>query len=128
MKCILSNKLRKFLASFVACVFLVNSSICVFAQGLPELPNLPEFDTVVAPDGLDVFAPSETPPEIAPAKPVQVTPKQSVSKNQQTNAHHVPQKIIVMIVQKQQINVLHVQMDIIQQELFVKNAKKLQVV
>lgn len=36
---------------------------------LPDLPALPDFDSVMPPDGIDAFAPSSTPAQVAPKKP-----------------------------------------------------------
>lgn len=35
-------------------------------ETLPDLPDLPVFDDVLPPDGMDVFAPSSTPAQVAP--------------------------------------------------------------
>lgn len=79
---------NKLFIRFLICAFIFFSAQMSFASKLPELPQLPEFDTVTAPDGLDVFAPSEIPPEIAPTKPQPVVqtqtakPQTSVQKTQ----------------------------------------------
>ena len=38
-------------------------------ETLPDLPDLPVFDDVLPPDGMDVFAPSTTPAQVAPKTP-----------------------------------------------------------
>lgn len=40
---------------------------------LPDLPALPDFDSVMAPDGIDAFAPSSTPAQVAPKETVSTT-------------------------------------------------------
>lgn len=60
--------------------------------GLPDLPNLPDFDSVLPPDGIDVFAPSSTPAQVAP-KPT--TPAQTTPVKTQTNTVTQPPKTTV---------------------------------
>ena len=48
-------------------------------ETLPDLPDLPVFDEVLPPDGMDVFAPSYTPAQIAPKTPKDTTSAQSVN-------------------------------------------------
>lgn len=68
--------MKKILAYFILTVFLFGQISCVFAKDeLPDLPSLPDFDAVVPPDNIDVFAPSSTPAQVAPKKPaVQTAP------------------------------------------------------
>ena len=79
---------KKILSLFILFNLFMMPVFAASDGSLPELPNLPEFDTVLPPDGLDVFAPSATSPEIAP-KPVQNS--NSTVKPAQTS---VPQKAI----------------------------------
>ncbi len=46
-------------------------------ETLPDLPDLPVFDEVLPPDGMDVFAPSSTPAQIAPKTPQNTIPVQA---------------------------------------------------
>lgn len=64
--------MKKIFAQFLLICFLFcGFSADIFAkESLPDLPDLPpEFDTVLPPDGMDVFSPSTTPAQIAPQKP-----------------------------------------------------------
>ena len=93
---------------------LLISFICVqIASGvnakekLPDLPELPpEFDTVLPPDGVDVFSPSTTPAQIAPEnKPEQKTsttstPAQTSSAAPKTTAPSQPAKSTLTPVKK----------------------------
>ena len=77
--------MKKFFTQFLLICFICVQTFSVVAaeEKLPDLPNLPpEFDTVMPPDGVDVFSPSTTPAQVAPenskspaqsssAKPVQ---------------------------------------------------------
>lgn len=75
--------MRKIFAQFLLICFLFGgfSPAVLAKESLPELPDLPvEFDTVLPPDGLDVFSPSTTPAQIAPQTPqpaVQTTPSKT---------------------------------------------------
>ena len=74
--------MKHFIALIIFTVSILNFGI-VQAEELPELPNLPDFDVVLPPAGIDAFAPSDTPsqvlttpntqqPETKVAKPSQV--------------------------------------------------------
>lgn len=93
----MNNSLKKFRNKFLVVIILFSFVFQidkVFADDLPELPSLPEFDNVLPPEGMDAFAPSETPAQIAEPKPqistpqgvnqakVQTTSKQAVSSSQ----------------------------------------------
>lgn len=47
-------------------------------ETLPDLPDLPVFDEVLPPDGMDVFAPSSVPAQIVPKTPQNTTPAQNI--------------------------------------------------
>lgn len=65
-------------------------------DALPDLPNLPDFDSVLPPDGADAFSPSSTPPKIAPKQPVNTTTQPVVKP-----AVSSPSKTVTAPVQKQ---------------------------
>ena len=64
--------MKKFFTQFVLVCFIgVQLFSAAFAEEkLPDLPDLPpEFDTVIPPDGVDVFSPSTTPAQVTQPKP-----------------------------------------------------------
>lgn len=66
--------MKKVWAFFILVGFLFVQVPCCFSQEtLPDLPDLPVFDEVLPPDGLDVFAPASTPAQVAPKTPVSQT-------------------------------------------------------
>src|SRR5574344_522413 len=73
--------MKKFFANVILISFLLCQSPFAFADDLPDLPALPEFDTVIPPDGIDAFAPSGSSTPVAKpvvqtnAKPIQNTNK-----------------------------------------------------
>lgn len=73
--------MKKLFTQFLlACLVMTQFSFGVFAkEKMPDLPDLPPaFDTVLPPDGVDVFSPSTTPAQIAPEKPVVTKPSTTV--------------------------------------------------
>src|SRR5699024_5373192 len=85
--------MRKIFAHFLlSCILLSQLSTGVLAkEKIPDLPDLPpEFDTVLPPDGVDVFSPSTTPAQVAPEKPSVTQPSttqnQTVTKPVQTTS------------------------------------------
>lgn len=99
--------MKKIISLLILVSFLLINIGTANSETLPELPNLPtepEFDTVIPPDNLDVFAPSETPaqtvskPVVQTAKPtkpesptvtqsstIKVTPVNNTTKSTQTS-------------------------------------------
>lgn len=71
--------MKKIFTQFILiCFILVQTFSAVSAaEKLPDLPNLPpEFDTVLPPDGVDVFSPSTTPSQVTPSQPAKTTTAQ----------------------------------------------------
>ena len=62
-------KLRKIITFFIISILLLCQNPAAISDNLPDLPVLPDFDTVVPPDGIDAFSPSSTPAKIAQPKP-----------------------------------------------------------
>ena len=62
-------KLRKIITFFIISILLLCQNPVAISDNLPDLPVLPDFDTVVPPDGIDAFSPSSTPAKIAQPKP-----------------------------------------------------------
>lgn len=102
----MNNSLKKFrnkllivviLFSFVLQIGIVN------AEDLPELPSLPEFENVLPPDGVDAFAPSETPAQIAEPKPQVVSPQTTTAKSS-TTSPVVSKSTTVSTSSKQQVS------------------------
>ena len=66
--------MKKILIFFIITGFLFVQCPFSFAKDeLPDLPALPDFDSVMAPDGIDAFAPSSTPAQVAPKETVSTT-------------------------------------------------------
>ena len=65
--------MKKIVILFILCVLSLCHNQAVIAESLPDLPVLPDFDTVLPPDGIDAFSPSTTPSQVAPQKPTQTT-------------------------------------------------------
>ena len=65
--------MKKIIILFILCVLSLCHNQAVIAESLPDLPVLPDFDTVLPPDGIDAFSPSTTPSQVAPQKPTQTT-------------------------------------------------------
>lgn len=65
--------MKKIVTLFILCVLSLCHNQAVIAESLPDLPVLPDFDTVLPPDGIDAFSPSTTPSQVAPQKPTQTT-------------------------------------------------------
>ena len=65
--------MKKIVILFILCVLSLCHNQAVIAESLPDLPVLPDFDTVLPPDGIDAFSPSTTPSQVAPQKPIQTT-------------------------------------------------------
>lgn len=73
--------MKRILSLFILFNLLMMPVSAAANDVLPELPNLPDFDSVLPPDGMDVFAPSSTPAQVAPK---QAVPQQSTPAQQQT--------------------------------------------
>lgn len=70
--------MKKIISSLILVGFLFMQLPAVFAkETLPELPALPDFDTVLPPDGADVFAPSSQPAQVAPKQPAKTVTSSS---------------------------------------------------
>ncbi len=68
------------------------SAIVKAEEKLPDLPNLPpEFDTVLPPDGVDVFSPSTTPAQVAPKNTTEKKPEVSSTSAKTSNQQKSPQ-------------------------------------
>ena len=66
--------MKKILIFFIITGFLFVQCPFSFAKDeLPDLPALPDFDSVMPPDGIDAFAPSSTPAQVAPKETVSTT-------------------------------------------------------
>ena len=76
-------KLRKIITVFILCVLLLCKNPPAISEDLPDLPVLPDFDTVLPPDGIDAFSPSSTPAQVAPEK---ATNPPAVSSQTQTSS------------------------------------------
>lgn len=81
-------KLRKIIIFLGLCIFFMCNFADAIADELPELPVLPEFETVLPPEGVDVFSPSASPAQIAPAKK-ENTQTQSLQKTAGTSKQTV---------------------------------------
>lgn len=65
--------MKKMFSYFILVGFLllqIQPVLAASEYSLPDLPNLPDFDMVQAPDGMDVFSPSAAPPQIAPKQQI----------------------------------------------------------
>lgn len=101
----MNSSLKKFRNKFLAVVILFSFVFqigIVNAEDLPELPSLPEFDNVLPPDGMDAFAPSETPAQIAEPKS-QVSSSQATITKPSTTTPVVSKSINVSTSSKQQV-------------------------
>lgn len=94
--------MKKVLSSFILIGFLFMQLSAAFAKDtLPDLPSLPDFDTVLPPDGADVFAPSSQPAKEAPKQPVNTTttpvskPSQTVKNNTSSSQPSTVPKTVV---------------------------------
>lgn len=66
--------MKKILIFFIITGFLFVQCPFSFAKDeLQDLPALPDFDSVMPPDGIDAFAPSSTPAQVAPKETVSTT-------------------------------------------------------
>lgn len=59
---------KNIVSGFLLSVFVLTTMPCAFSEELPSLPDLPVFETIIPPDGMDVFTPSSTPTQVAPQK------------------------------------------------------------
>lgn len=72
--------MKKILAYFITVVLIFLQIPQTFAKDeLPDLPSLPDFDEVIPPDNLDVFAPATTPSQVVQQKTTAKTPIQNAS-------------------------------------------------
>lgn len=81
--------MKKIFAQFLLlCLLLTQLSAGVSAKDkIPDLPALPpDFDTVLPPDGIDVFSPSTTPAQVAPDVPAVVNPVKTSTPKQSSAA------------------------------------------
>ena len=81
--------MKKFFTQLaLVCIICVQMFSAVQAgEKLPDLPDLPpEFDTVLPPDGVDVFSPSTTPAQIAPQNTAEQKPAASSTSTVQSKA------------------------------------------
>lgn len=79
--------MKKIFAQFLLlCLLLTQLSTGVSAKDkIPDLPALPpDFDTVLPPEGIDVFSPSTTPAQIAPEAPAVVNPVKTTTPKSST--------------------------------------------
>lgn len=60
---------KNFVSGILLAVFVLSSVPCAICEELPNLPELPVFETIIPPDSMDVFSPSDTPAQVAPQKP-----------------------------------------------------------
>ena len=104
MSCLKNKIFKKFGVLLVLGVFvLMQIAPCckvIAEEQLPDLPELPEFDTVLPPSGIDAFAPSSTPSQVAaPLKNstvTQATTQKAVQQEVQkhTQPANAPKEII----------------------------------
>lgn len=59
---------KNIVSGFLLSVFLLTSLPCAWCDELPSLPDLPVFETIIPPDGMDVFSPSSTPSKVVVPK------------------------------------------------------------
>ncbi len=76
--------MKKILTLFILCVILLCKNPPAISEDLPDLPVLPDFDTVLPPDGIDAFSPSSTPAQVAPEKKPQTSAQTTAPKQTQT--------------------------------------------
>lgn len=77
---------KNIVSGILLAVFMLSSVSCAICEELPNLPELPVFETIIPPDSMDVFSPSATPAQVAPQKPAVTSTTKTTSSASATKA------------------------------------------